>query len=602
MTYPIALKQAMPIVAAALGRKFGVTVRVGGTDACTDGRTIQVPALSDNAALLPVAWGYLAHEAGHVRHTDFSVYQQGAATADPLQRNLQNILEDVRIEQALAKPYPGTRETLQAVCARLLADGGFSAPSVDAHPARVLSSYLLLALRHQVLGYAALSAEAAKAEAVLRAVFPARTVRRLQGLMAEAHRLASTGAAVELARRMRALLEDEAQSPAADPNPPAGTPAEENRSGSNETQQLEPSKATKPADGPASDGKDIGPTDTNGQPESNTSEGAKMESTPGPDRASADDASATTANADTEETAQQAAVARALGAMEADLPGDLFVQARALLEDAAPASSRCVLPQPARYDGSAQAGLHLLAHVQPESRRLLARLQGLVQASRFDRPLPVRSGPRLMPKRLYRAAVGDPRLFARKRERIAVNTALHLLVDLSSSMNAPVRVNATDVRRRDTVALEAALALALALDAIHGVSLAVSAFPGRSGDASVISTLMTHGERARARAGAFVQSARGGTPMRGALCYAAADLLARPEPRRVILVLTDGQPAEPDATRALLTQCAEAGLETLGIGIGIDVSALFSTAIRVDDIRELKTTLFGAAERLLLAA
>ena len=287
-----------------------------------------------------------------MRHTDFSVYQQGAATADPLQRNLQNILEDVRIEQALAKPYPGTRETLQAVCARLLADGGFSAPSVDAHPARVLSSYLLLALRHQVLGYAALSAEAAKAEAVLRAVFPARTVRRLQGLMAEAHRLASTAEAVALARRMRALLEDEAQSPAAEPNPSAGIPAEENRSGSNETQQLEPSKATEPAGEPASDGKDTGPTDTNGQPEPNSSEGVKKESTPGPDRApagDAGDASAITANADTKETAKQSAVARALMATDADLPGDLFVQARALLEDAAPASSRCVLPQPERY-------------------------------------------------------------------------------------------------------------------------------------------------------------------------------------------------------------------------------------------------------------
>ncbi|EIC23932.1 hypothetical protein Thi970DRAFT_00067, partial [Thiorhodovibrio frisius] len=31
------LHQAMPIVAAALGRKFGVPVAVGGDEACTDG-------------------------------------------------------------------------------------------------------------------------------------------------------------------------------------------------------------------------------------------------------------------------------------------------------------------------------------------------------------------------------------------------------------------------------------------------------------------------------------------------------------------------------------------------------------------------------------
>jgi cobalamin biosynthesis protein CobT len=90
--------------------------------------------------------------------------------------------------------------------------------------------------------------------------------------------------------------------------------------------------------------------------------------------------------------------------------------------------------------------------------------------------------------------------------------------------------------------------------------------------------------------------------MHGALWFAAADLLARPEPRRVILMLTDGQPADRDATSALLTQCTAAGLETLGIGIGIDVSGLFASAIQVQDIAALKTQLFGAAERLLLAA
>ena len=314
------------------------------------------------------------------------------------------------------------------------------------------------------------------------------------------------------------------------------------------------------------------------------------------------DASAAPAPADETTAGQVKAVVQALSASAGDLPGDLFANARALLARAATDTGHCLFPRPEPYAGNPRAGLELLARVQPESRRLMARLQGLVQASRFDRPAPVRQGPRLMPKRLYRAALGDARLFARKRERVTVNTALHLLIDLSSSMSAPVRVAGDLTRARDTIALESALALALALDAIHGVSLAVSAFPGRSGDQSRLSTLIRHGERARARSGAFVQRARGGTPMRGALMFAAADLLARPEPRRVILVLTDGQPAELDATRELLRHCAQAGLETLGIGIGIDVSGLFATAIQVQDIAELKTQLFGAAERLLLAA
>ncbi|MCF7977575.1 MAG: hypothetical protein K9L82_06085, partial [Chromatiaceae bacterium] len=308
------------------------------------------------------------------------------------------------------------------------------------------------------------------------------------------------------------------------------------------------------------------------------------------------------ATPDNRDPSKHAAIAQALSASAGDLPGDLFAQVKTLLEGASADAQRCILPRPEPYQGSASAGLRLLARVQPESRRLMARLQGLVQASRFDRPLPQRSGTRLMSKRLYRAALGDPRLFARKRERIAVNTALHLLIDLSSSMRAPVPLGHGLERLRSDIALESALALALALDAIPGVSLAVSAFPSRLGRESGISTLMRHGDRARAKSGAFVQEARGGTPMHGALWFAPADLLARPEPRRVILVLTDGKPADREATRALLAQCTDAGLETLGIGIGIDVSGLFASAIQVQDIAELKKQLFGAAERLLLAA
>ncbi|MBK5938220.1 hypothetical protein [Halochromatium roseum] len=135
------LHRAMPIVAAALGRKFGVAVRVGGHEALTDGQTIVVPALPSDSALLPVAWGYLAHEAAHLRYTDFTVYRRAAQDGDALSGQILNILEDVRIERALAGPYPGTRETLQAVCAHLLDAGAMTAPPLDAHPARILSSY-----------------------------------------------------------------------------------------------------------------------------------------------------------------------------------------------------------------------------------------------------------------------------------------------------------------------------------------------------------------------------------------------------------------------------------------------------------------------------
>ncbi len=67
------LTNALPIVAAAYGRKFGVNVQVGGSRAGTDGQTINIPGIVEDSITKTLAWGYLAHEAAHVRYTDFEV-------------------------------------------------------------------------------------------------------------------------------------------------------------------------------------------------------------------------------------------------------------------------------------------------------------------------------------------------------------------------------------------------------------------------------------------------------------------------------------------------------------------------------------------------
>jgi cobalamin biosynthesis protein CobT len=601
------LRQAMPIVASALGRKFGVQVAVGGDDARTDGRTIQVPALPPDSHLIPVAWGYLAHEAAHLRYTDFDTYAAGAAQGDPLHGSIQNIVEDVRIERALAGPYPGTRATLQAVCAHLAANGGMNAPPPDAHPARVLTSYLLLNLRHRVLGYDALAGEAKQAEAVLRSVFPSRTVHRLQGLLTEVDGLTDTAAVVDLARRIRALLEEERQ--AAEQPEPCSGPDESDSPGAGNSADSDDAPGQGDEHHPAGAGGDrdvdpqTGDDADDGEGKGSLAPGHQPNGKPLKTR----DPSAPTPSASTDAasgvcTSETKALTKALSATDADLPDDLFGQVHDLLAAAGNGSSQCVLPRPESFDGNAQFGMQLLATVQQASRRLRARLHGLVQASRLDRPHARQSGPRLMPKRLYRAAVGDPRVFARERERIAVHTAIHLLIDLSGSMGAPVRLADGTVERRGQIAQASALALALALDGINGVSVAVTAFPGLSGDDDVVTRLVGHGERPRARAGAFKQHPRGTTPMAGALWFAAADLVARRESRRIALVLTDGKPDSHADTAEILRLCAASDLETVGVGIDVDVSTLFPTAIRVREVAELRTALFGAAERLLLAA
>jgi hypothetical protein len=53
------LSNALPIVAATYGRRFGVPVVVGGDTAGTDGTTIHIPTVPDEPGTKSLAWGYL---------------------------------------------------------------------------------------------------------------------------------------------------------------------------------------------------------------------------------------------------------------------------------------------------------------------------------------------------------------------------------------------------------------------------------------------------------------------------------------------------------------------------------------------------------------
>ena len=69
-----AVMRSLPLVASVLGRKYGVKVEMGGADAYTDGKTIHLPAMPSEVpdTLLAMVRGFLDHEAGHVRDTDFA--------------------------------------------------------------------------------------------------------------------------------------------------------------------------------------------------------------------------------------------------------------------------------------------------------------------------------------------------------------------------------------------------------------------------------------------------------------------------------------------------------------------------------------------------
>jgi cobalamin biosynthesis protein CobT len=601
------LHNAFPIVAAAIGNRFGVKVSVGGDKAETDGQTIWLPAYEgDDPDYQDVAWGLLAHEAAHIRYSDFTL-RFGHSV---LRRRLCNAIEDVRIEHELAKDFPGTRLTIRTMIEKMIAKGDFVANSIDDHPANILYGFVLKYLRAKVLGQSALLPLVEQTEAALKVTFPKGAVTRLKGLLSEVPEgLQSESNCLQLTDRILTMIEQEFEQQRQQ-NQAQPSADEESTSGPDDTNQ--DGESTDSDDSSGLDSQDEMepdeqlPNDTDcessSEPEGNN---ASVPENPVDEPATSSDSSTSNPQGEDEENAEIAdpmgVLQTLLTAGDGDIEQDVFELLKSALSLAAENLSELLMPSGNEPPMDDRAGAFLLRKVQGESGKIRAALQGLVQSQTMNRSQHACRGRRMDGKRLHRLSLGETKVFQRKQAKSAPNTAIHLLLDKSESMGYQVTDSqGQPIGSRMPIALEATLALALAFEGIPGVNPGVTAFPGHQDDS--VFRLLEHGQRVNARTGAFSLAATGSTPMTEAIWFGAASLLRCREPRKVLMVITDGQPNESLSTLELLQRCRDSGIETVGVGLGLDVSHLFPIAITINDLSELRAQLFELSKVVLLAA
>ena len=550
MNHP--LKNALPIVAAAYGEKFGVKVLIQGQDAFTDGERIVIPTANpDDPHYQQIAWGYLAHEAAHIRHTNFDMVQK--ASSKPIRKALLNIIEDVRIENELAKDYPGTRRSISQVIEYMVDTQQMCVPE-QPEPASNLQAWLLFRLRCHFLGQKSLTPLYQAVDERVRQLFPAAAMSRLSAMLTAVPSLASTGEVLKLVDAIVAMLEEESRPPQDESD----------------------------ADG----GDDIG------QDASNDSNSSSDSQTPETSSSATGDAAETS---DSDNSDQADNLRQALEASAAHFEPDTFAQVAEVLSEQAEGHQGVTplsLPQAEQAMLGDEAILTLSAS---ESAQIRARLRGMVQSSQDNRNHAKRHGLRVATHRLAASQAGESRLFIQRQPRIAPNAAVHLLVDISGSMGKPI---GEGNRKYFHVANEAALALAMALEGIPGVVPAVSYFPGIHQEVSIA---LLPKQSVRHRAACFDQKPRGCTPMAQAMWFAANSLLAQKQKRKLMIVLTDGDPDDWAATHDIVDRCRRSGFELLGIGIQTrSVEKFFPQSIVINDVKDLKRELFEVTQQLLV--
>ena len=154
----------------------------------------------------PAEAGLLAHEAAHIRYSDFTL-RYGSSV---IRRRLCNAIEDVRIEHELAKDFPGTRLTIRTVIEKMITKGDFVVASENDHPANILYGFVLKSLRARILGQTALLPLVEQTEVVLKAKYPKGAVTRLKGLLSEVPEgLQSESDCLQLTDRILTMIEQE---------------------------------------------------------------------------------------------------------------------------------------------------------------------------------------------------------------------------------------------------------------------------------------------------------------------------------------------------------------------------------------------------------
>ena len=534
----------LPLVASILGDRYGVQVRIGGNEACTNGKVIHLPSLPMDCEpeLLALARSFVDHESGHIRHTDFSVLK--AANLDPVTFNLFNCLEDWRVEKKLSGIFPGCRRNLNWLIRRFFVEQAQPRAGDDS-PALAVLDYVLLTVRAWDVDEVTPARQ--NAASIMEQYFPG-LIEALDAIMAKAYiHCPDTKATIEYAKQIALCIQQW------EPPQPTAT-----RNCSNANNKAAVCQAKEEAN-------------------NSTSQIVQQ-------------AESACASAPVQQSrALNALPLKALFHAEAqDLPqniGEIMAIELSNCRSESTGDALTVAVEGTRQATPLPADQKLQA--LQASIALRTRLQGFLQAQTQRRCSIGRRGT-LHANSLHRLQVGNARVFQKESEQQGVNTAVHILLDVSGSMaGAPINL-----------ANRACYAVATALSHIRGVNPAVTAFPAATATNSVF-PIMRHGQ---AVPDMFDLRASGGTPLAGALWWVLQTMLSLKEQRKIILVITDGMPDNPLAANNAIGVAQKLGFEVYGLGIRDEhiTHLLPHTSKVVNDLPDLVPAMFAMLQAALL--
>jgi len=603
---------------------------------------VNLPSFPAGTLLNPTEWncfnGYLDHELAHHRFTDLQLFQSVAPRLHPTCRLIWNILEDIRCENLQIQIFIGSRKYLDRVHFEL--DHTDDLKTDPNHPTVQIYSHAYCEYRNLNTG-----------------VYPDRLevlYPSIATAMKEIPSCSSTTATLELAKRIYDLMRQEQQQkpqqkPQGQQQPgdtgAAGDGEEESEEENDEGGESEaPTGSEAPTEGKGESRENHQEEDEDEEDDEDEGEGEAGEGDAGDEDVGAVNVDAVdvegendNVNQPTDDGDNGVKDPNGNDPYDPDSATDAVTnhmnQLAQLISDMAKKISstfipdergRSVLPPKptiedkfdirperpdiARFNAIRNEQSHQITSLKSAmstylmSRARRAWSRGLEEGDYIDR------------ERIHQTLrPGKPAIFKNRRDRSLINTAVELTIDLSASM-------------AEDITTSAAIVLAEALSSVPKIALAITGF-STSADYAYQSIGKTPGvgrivgiqhfifkdfdepyTNCRGALGALRTVAC--TPLGEAYGKSLEHILHRPEPRRVIWLVSDGQPEFPTGDykhsdyslmKTVHKKSQSLGIETLGIEIGIEglLAPYTDRAVYVDNISNLGRSLLNTISSVI---
>ena len=538
---------ALPLIMGNYASNFGINLFMYGSSAYTDGKNITIPRLNfNNAEEMDLGFGYVAHECGHVRYSDFEVIGKSFEGTEVL-KNLFNALEDTRIEYLQIKNWPGLRKTFNNLVKRL-DEQVCRFLKTCKNRASLITVFFDCSNRVNCLNQS--SENSLKmAKTKLKKLLPETLLTALQEKAMQSVKCRNSAEVLELSREIM--------------NSITKTIEFMNDQHAEAEQEKGQTDLFDDSDSLSEKVKNLGL----GTPDSKTSKSMvkEFEKIISKMKEAIEINSTLDRKHPNMESVLEACSAKSVGAVDigslvsrnSDPAKDLSLYRKVLSENTLRNNIHHLVKGYEEWNiGSASSGKTL------DVRRYQYTLGGTL----------------------------SDRVFKKKMPKKALNTSIHLLVDISGSMSRPCSDGSNTTRSQ--VANHVALSLAMSLESVKNVDNRVIYFPGNYCEYEEV---YRSGQPLVERATYFDLMPRGCTPLAQTLLYSIHNMPCTDKyHRNIIIVITDGEPDNYQFARDMLAKAKSMDIEVYALRIAPNqgrLTDLFEEHVDMSEASELPEAL-----------